>query len=245
MTHDRKIVGPQVPQDIEVVLKQPQIDAHGIVIVDVAQLTRINQFPYEAHGTRVNKRMVHHENPSLPLGQIDKLLSLRHRARHWFLKQYMFTALQSGPGKLMVSRDGRGNCHGIDIVCLQQFTRQCRCSHKGVMPLNGLQLSCGDVRHAHELNVLQLAEIPDEIRSPVAAANHTDTQQGQLPPLSDSWTEDCTVSQSSKPRLATETSQTGRGQFMLAAGINDRNSGAPRSISQPAVRAGRPALLEV
>ena len=61
----------QVPEDIGIALYQPEIDSNRIVIKQVSELAGIHQLFHPANGGRVQKRVVHHERPTLALGELD------------------------------------------------------------------------------------------------------------------------------------------------------------------------------
>ena len=70
--HDREIVDCQVPDHIYVVLKETQIHAHRIVIVDVTQSIGGDQLANLSYRARVNEGVVHHEDLLPPSGFLDQ-----------------------------------------------------------------------------------------------------------------------------------------------------------------------------
>ena len=58
---DGQIVGGQVPDDIDVVLKEPQVDSRRVVVVERPQDPRIDQLLDLAHCPVEEKGVIHHD----------------------------------------------------------------------------------------------------------------------------------------------------------------------------------------
>jgi len=52
----------EIPENIEIRLKQTQIDAHGIIKIDVTKLARLNDFLDLPYSAGVDEGVVDHQN---------------------------------------------------------------------------------------------------------------------------------------------------------------------------------------
>src|SRR2546430_14375856 len=64
--HNRKIMDGQIPNHVYIVLEESEINAYGVVVVDVAQGVRGDQLPNLSHGASVDKGVIHHQNTLTP-----------------------------------------------------------------------------------------------------------------------------------------------------------------------------------
>jgi hypothetical protein len=62
MSEDREIVRCEIPQYIGVVLEDPEIHPYGVEVVQVAELSAVDDFFDLADGTRVDEGVVHHQH---------------------------------------------------------------------------------------------------------------------------------------------------------------------------------------
>src|SRR6185369_10534193 len=58
---DREVVGGEVPDDVDVVLKEPQVDPRGVVVVERTQHAAVHQLLDLAHGAVEQKGVVDHD----------------------------------------------------------------------------------------------------------------------------------------------------------------------------------------
>src|SRR5207248_884762 len=79
VVHNGQVVDGQVPEDIDVVLEQPEVDAHAVDIVEVAQLSGVNQRLDLADGGAVDEGVVDHQGQVLAVGQVDQVHGLTQR----------------------------------------------------------------------------------------------------------------------------------------------------------------------
>ncbi len=89
--HDGKIVGGQVPNHIHIVLKQPQVDPHGIKIAQVPQRSVVNQLFYFTDRPGIEEGMVHHDPEPIFFRQVDQLLGMGALVSKRFFHQDVLT----------------------------------------------------------------------------------------------------------------------------------------------------------
>src|SRR5207249_8098668 len=59
--HDGEIVGRQIPDDADVVLKEPEVNPRGIVVIEVAENTLVNELTDFSYRTGEQEGVVHHD----------------------------------------------------------------------------------------------------------------------------------------------------------------------------------------
>ena len=74
--HDRQIVRRKIPNNVDVVLKQPQIDPGRIIVVQIAEGFFINQLADFPHRSGKQERMINHDFEILPRGQLNQFFGL-------------------------------------------------------------------------------------------------------------------------------------------------------------------------
>ena len=88
----------QIPDHINVMLKQPEINPGRIVVVEFAKSVFLQQLLDFAHSAGEQKRVVHHDLQVFPGGQVDQLFGLRRVAGKGLLNEDMFAVFQGGLG---------------------------------------------------------------------------------------------------------------------------------------------------
>src|SRR5205085_10436908 len=61
VVHDREVVRREVPDDVEVVLEEAEVDAHGVEVEQVADLPGRDDLLDAAHRARVDEGVVNHQ----------------------------------------------------------------------------------------------------------------------------------------------------------------------------------------
>ena len=58
---DGQIVNREIPEDVHVVLKQPEVHTHRVVVIDLAELAARHERGDLADGAGVDERVIHHQ----------------------------------------------------------------------------------------------------------------------------------------------------------------------------------------
>ena len=61
MIHDRDIMRRQVPDHVDILLEESQVDACGVVINQITQLAFVHQFFNFSHRTGIDEGMIHEQ----------------------------------------------------------------------------------------------------------------------------------------------------------------------------------------
>src|ERR1019366_3094423 len=106
VVHDRQVMWSKIPNHIYVMLEQAQVDAHGVVVIQVAQHSFLQQLFDLAHGSGEEKGVVHHDLQIFPDCKVDQFFRLRRGTCERLLDENVLAILQGGFGKFEVRPDG-------------------------------------------------------------------------------------------------------------------------------------------
>ena len=79
VVHDGEIVRRQVPDHVDIVLEQAEIDARGIVVEELSEHAFVDQLADLPHGAGEEERVIDHDLQVSGGGQVDQLLRPRPR----------------------------------------------------------------------------------------------------------------------------------------------------------------------
>jgi len=113
-----------------------------------------------------------------PCGELDQLLRLRGAGRERLLDEDVFALFQGGLGQLEVRVDGRHDGDGVDLRRDHQLARVGRGCDVGIRLGHALERAGTPVADARDFAAVDAAQIPDDVRAPVAVADHTDSNHG-------------------------------------------------------------------
>ena len=113
--HDRQVVRGQVPQDADVVLKQPEVDARGIVVIERAESAVVDEVADLPDSSAEQERVVDHDLQVLPVRQLDQLLGLLRRRRERLLDEDVLAVFQRGLGQLEMRPHRGDDRHRVDV----------------------------------------------------------------------------------------------------------------------------------
>ncbi len=119
-------MGSEVPGDIDVGLKKPEIQADAADIEDFPKITSFNDLLNLINRCRVLKGVTYHQNLFSPLGQMDQVQACLRRVREGFFDKDVFPLQEGKFRQVVMGKDRRGNCdrvnfwvayHVYDICC--------------------------------------------------------------------------------------------------------------------------------
>ncbi len=79
MVHDGEIVGREIPDHVDIVLKQAEVDSGGIVVIELSERSFLDHLPYAPDGAGEEERVIHHDPEVLAFRQFNQLLGLGGR----------------------------------------------------------------------------------------------------------------------------------------------------------------------
>ena len=69
----------EIPENVDIMLEKPEVHAHGIIVVDLTEVARANQFVNLTNGAGVNKGVIDVEHQVALVRLIDQLLGFGNR----------------------------------------------------------------------------------------------------------------------------------------------------------------------
>ena len=174
MVHDRKVVGGQVPDDVDVVLEEPQVDPDRIVEEELAQLARIDEFLDLLHGAREKERVVDHDLELLLGGEVDELPGLGAGRGERFLDEDVLPGQERRLGQLIMGEDGRDDGHGVHVRGPDELQGVLDALDEGIVGLGQAEALLREVADRDQLGAGRAMEIPGHVGPPIAVSDDTD-----------------------------------------------------------------------
>ena len=79
VVHDRQIMRREIPYDADIMLKEAEVHARRVEVVERTERATLDNLPNLPDGAAEEKGVVHHDLQILPLCQLDQLLCLMRR----------------------------------------------------------------------------------------------------------------------------------------------------------------------
>ena len=179
--HDGKVVGGEIPHDAHIVLKQPEVDPCRVVVVDVPQHPLVHQLTDLPDRPREQECVIDHDRQISPRGQLDELLRLGRGGGERLLDEHVLAVLQSALGQREMRVDRRHDRHRVDLRRGHEL--------RSVPGGRDLRIGLGHPRERPRAAVadgghftaVYAAQIPDDVRTPIAIADHTHSNHGFYP----------------------------------------------------------------
>ncbi len=175
---DREVVRREVPEHVHVVLEEAQVDAHGVEVVQVAELPHVDDLLHLAHGARVDESMIHHQDEAMPLGDFAELLPLRDGARQRLLHQHVLVRRKRSHRERVVAEDGCGDDDRFDLAVSEDVLRIVGDLDERVPFLRERAAVGALVRAPADLHALDLRQVAHQVRPPVTVADEADSHVG-------------------------------------------------------------------
>ena len=113
--HDGKIVRRKIPENVDIVLEKPQVDASGIVVVELSQSSFVKQLADLLHRAGEEEGVIHHDLEILLSREVDQFLPLRGIAGERLLNENVLTVLQRSFRQLVVGPDRSNDRNSVDL----------------------------------------------------------------------------------------------------------------------------------
>ena len=156
----------QVPDHVDVLLVEPQVDPRKAEVVQVAQMPRVDQL-FHFHDRRaVDEGVAGHQLPVNHLGELDQLPRPGGRVRERLFDEHVFAVMQRLPGNLVVSGNRRGDQHRIHVR-IEEILGPAIGLEVRILPRNLFQPAGIEVTNRCEFAPGSLVKHPGEIRTPI------------------------------------------------------------------------------
>src|SRR5579862_9618729 len=107
MVHDREIVWSKIPDNIYIVLEQPEVNSRRVVVVKLSESAFLQKLLDFSHGAREQESVIDHDLQVLSLGEFNEHFRLAHIAGEGFLYENVFPILESGFSQLIMRPNRR------------------------------------------------------------------------------------------------------------------------------------------
>src|SRR5271166_5771022 len=172
MQDDRDVVRGKVPGHVDILLKEPQVEAARIDVPDLADVSGLDNLGDFTDGSRIKECVANHQHQPLAFSDFDKFFALRRRGGHRFLDQRMFTGKQGGLGQWKVVLDRRGDDNCIQPHAIEQMSKVSHALYIRIQAPHVLQSRFAEIAHRSEIAIGQRFEVPNEIGAPISTSDH-------------------------------------------------------------------------
>ena len=118
---DGNIVRRQVPGDIDVLLKKPQVQAARTDVSNVTDVTAIHDFFDLPDRRRIKECVTDHQNQPFFVGDLDQLFALFGRGRHRLFNESVLAGQQTGFRHRVMGSDRRRDNYGVESGAVEQM----------------------------------------------------------------------------------------------------------------------------
>ena len=119
--HDREVVDRQIPEHVDVALEQPQVDAHRVEVVELAELARRRSARGSCGPRRCRRTCGPPSAPARGARPLRPAARPAPRRRERLLDQDVLAGLQRLHRQLEVAGDRRRDGDGVDLRIAEQL----------------------------------------------------------------------------------------------------------------------------
>ena len=174
--HDRQIVRREIPDDVGVLLQQPEVDAHRVQIQQRSEIAGVDERTDAADGPIIDERVIDHEPHAAVIRELGERLRVRLRSGQRLLDEHVPAALDRRLREREVGLERRRDHDRVDLVGRDQAPGIAARPDAAVAPRGGVAAIGALVGDRDELQALGVGEIAREVRAPVAVADQADAR---------------------------------------------------------------------
>ena len=173
---DRDVVRTEVPQDVDVELVEPEVDALAVDVLDAPDAALGEDLLHRDDSGVVHEGVADHERAAGLLGRAQDRLGIGDVRGEWFLDEDVLAGGEGFLGERAVRADRRRDAHGVDRAVGEERAMVGGRLQRGEPFADRLEPLGREVRDRHGLGAGRLAQVADEVRAPVARAEDGDAQ---------------------------------------------------------------------
>ena len=168
---------PEIPEHVDVELEQTEIHALAVDVLDSAHAVGVED-PLHLDDRRVvHEGVPDHERLSRALGGSHDRLRVADGAGERLLDENVLPGGERLLGELAVGSDRSRDAHRVDRAIVEELVMGGRRAHRREALAYGLEPLLGEIRDRDRLGPGHLAQVADEVRSPVTRTDDSDAQR--------------------------------------------------------------------
>lgn len=175
---DGDVVAGEVVDRADVLADGAEVGAHGIHVIDAAELAAIKVGLQMQDAGIVEEDMADHQDATLLRGEVGEFAALGAGLGEGLFAEHVLAGLERSLDQGVVCAGRRGDNHGVDVGGLRDLAGVGGDGHAAEEFLRGLEAGFGAITDADDLDPVHGAEIADVIRAPLAEANHANAHRG-------------------------------------------------------------------
>ncbi len=175
VVEDRQVMWREIPEHVDVGLHQPEVDADGVDVLDVSEVTCHHEVPHALHRRGVAVGVVRHEDQPAVLGGLDQFAPLVQGRSQRLLDHDVLACLECCERDLEMGAGWGGDHHCIHRRIAEHAVQVVGHRHGAVAP-DHLRRPCDiEVAHPPQPRLLARLCVADKVRPPVARPDHRNT----------------------------------------------------------------------
>ena len=175
VAQDREVVRAEVPDDADVGLVQAEVDAARRDEVDARRARRASiSSRITSHRRAVEERVAGHEHEPALVGELDQLARLRGRGGERLLDEHVLAGLERAQPRARSASRPASRSRPRRSSRPRGCRRSWSCRGRPGSGARSRRAARGRVADAGELGLVELVEVADEVRAPVAEADDGD-----------------------------------------------------------------------
>jgi hypothetical protein len=172
--HDGEVMGGEVPDDVDIMLEESEVDADAVDEVEISEFTLLEEFLHFPHGAAEEERVIDHEDAAGLFGGVDHGFGIGDVGSERFFDEDVFSGGESGECEWGMGADGSGDGDGIDFGISEEFIGGIAAADSWIAGKDFVESFGVAVADGNESSGGAVVEVPDEVGSPVTGADDSD-----------------------------------------------------------------------
>ena len=179
VVHDGEVMGGEVPDDVDIMLEESEVDADAVDEVEISELSLLKEFLHFPNGAAEEERVIDHEDAAGLFGGVDHGFGVGDVGSEWFFDEDMFSGGERGECEGGMCGDGCGDGDGVDFGISEEFVGGIAAADRWIPGKDFVESFGVAVADRDESGGGAVVEVPDEVGSPVTGADNSDAYHGK------------------------------------------------------------------